>query len=115
MNRWSTNEISLDILVSAIVEEPRSRSLSPSHAQGGRGHLNAWAGLAKQPFSNDFEITMNNPKQIAIRCPKTGQAVPTGVATDEESFKTMTLTDNSFQCPRCGEMHTWSKKDAFLV
>jgi|SRR5205814_9859396 endogenous inhibitor of DNA gyrase (YacG/DUF329 family) len=71
--------------------------------------------LSKIKNESYDDITGINSKQVTIRCPRTGKNVPTGVAMDEESFKSATLKDNSVQCPHCGEMHTWQKKDAFLV
>jgi len=52
---------------------------------------------------------------IMITCPNTKQPVPTGIGADEESFRTMTLDNNFVQCSACGQLHTWSKKDAFLA
>jgi hypothetical protein len=51
---------------------------------------------------------------VMIKCPNTGQMVPTGIAMDKEGFKTAELANNSFQCPACRQTHTWSKKDASL-
>ena len=51
---------------------------------------------------------------VMIKCPKTGVPVPTQIGMDFESFKSSEMTDNTFgPCPSCGEMHTWSKADAF--
>lgn len=51
--------------------------------------------------------------QIMIKCPKTGKAVATGMGTDSAAGLGM-FKGNSFQCPACGQMHTWDGKDAFL-
>lgn len=51
---------------------------------------------------------------VKIKCPVTGKDVPTGIEMDLQSFSSVTLTNNRVRCPHCGEMHTWSKSDAFL-
>ncbi len=51
---------------------------------------------------------------VVIQCPKTGKEVNTGVDLDSVSFEAAPLTNNKFQCPVCGEFHTWDKKDAKL-
>lgn len=50
---------------------------------------------------------------VMIRCPKTGEAVPTGIGMDFESFKSVEMSDNQVRCTSCGEMHLWQKEDAF--
>lgn len=52
---------------------------------------------------------------LMIRCPTTGKPVPTGMAADKESFKTMNYDNNSVQCPHCKQPHTWSKKDVLSL
>ena len=52
--------------------------------------------------------------QIVIKCPVTGRLVPTGMGADKSSFEASSYEGNSFQCPECGNMHTWDKKDAQL-
>lgn len=55
---------------------------------------------------------------VMIMCPKTGRPVPTGFGMDKESFKnpTVVLSQNSFgPCPACGGMHTWDKKDGWVM
>lgn len=51
---------------------------------------------------------------IFIKCPNTGRDVPTGMGMDKGSFESGNLTNNSVGCSACGEMHIWSKEDAFL-
>lgn len=54
--------------------------------------------------------------RLMITCPTTNKAVPTGMSMDQASFEnpTNTMENNSSQCAACGQMHTWSKADAFL-
>lgn len=51
---------------------------------------------------------------VMIVCPVTKKDVATGLNMDEQSFKSSTLSENSFNCPLCNKTHTWDKKDAFL-
>ena len=51
---------------------------------------------------------------VKIKCPKTGRDVPTGIVMDLGTFQSVTLTNNGVSCPFCGEVHVWSKPDAFL-
>jgi hypothetical protein len=55
-------------------------------------------------------------RRVMISCPKTGDPVPTGVVMNRSAFEVMTLTDNPLPdpCPRCGQMHYWSKEDAWV-
>jgi hypothetical protein len=52
--------------------------------------------------------------RVMIRCPQTQEPIPTGMSMDEQSFESATLSQNSVQCPQCGQMHTWDKEDAWL-
>jgi len=54
--------------------------------------------------------------RVMIKCPKTGKLTPTGFVINKTSFDNPknALTNNSFRCLACGEIHTWSKKDAVL-
>ena len=51
---------------------------------------------------------------IMINCPITGRPINTGMAMDAAIFGTAILTHNDVECPYCGDMHIWDKKDAFL-
>jgi endogenous inhibitor of DNA gyrase (YacG/DUF329 family) len=54
--------------------------------------------------------------RVMIRCPNTGRAVDTGVeTTSQEEFASEVLVGQSVACPHCGQTHTWSKPDAFLL
>jgi len=53
--------------------------------------------------------------QVMIKCPVTGKPLPTGFNMPKASFASATLTNNSVgPCPHCGQMHTWSKADAWV-
>ena len=53
-------------------------------------------------------------QRVMIKCPATGQVVPTGMVMTPQSFASSVLTNNSIQCAACGKMHVWNKADAFL-
>jgi endogenous inhibitor of DNA gyrase (YacG/DUF329 family) len=51
---------------------------------------------------------------IMIKCPNTGEPVPTGIGAPFEVFKTMQMDDNVLgNCPSCGASHVWQSSDAF--
>lgn len=52
---------------------------------------------------------------VAIKCPKTGKTISTGMDMDQASLDSSNMSDNAIRCPECGDMHTWNKKDAFIV
>lgn len=52
---------------------------------------------------------------VMIMCPEKKVAVPTGLAMDQQSFDSSTLTNNSVKCSACGNVHTWNKQDAFVA
>ncbi len=51
---------------------------------------------------------------ILIRCPITGQDVPTGIYMDEETFATLLPFTGQLMCPHCGKMHEWSKNQSWI-
>lgn len=51
---------------------------------------------------------------LMLRCPKTGLAIPTGIAMDPESFESSGFQNNSSYCPTCRESHPWSKENVFF-
>jgi hypothetical protein len=55
--------------------------------------------------------------KLMIRCPNTGKPLFTGIAIDRATFENPTnvFRNNTVgPCPHCGQMHTWSKEDAFV-
>ena len=52
--------------------------------------------------------------QLFIVCPETGNEVYTGLNMDWFDFDAIELGEQSFKCPRCHQMHTWTKNDATL-
>jgi hypothetical protein len=53
--------------------------------------------------------------EVMIRCPVTGDAVPTGFsAVSQVKFRHMVLEPLLVKCQACRQLHEWSRKDAFL-
>jgi len=52
--------------------------------------------------------------QVLIICPETQKDVYTGMNLDWFTFDALELSEQSFECPECGEEHRWTKSDAFL-
>ena len=51
---------------------------------------------------------------LMIRCPNTGQAISTGIETDEYSLTQIADVPARTRCPICGLDHTWWKREAWL-
>ncbi len=52
--------------------------------------------------------------QVMIFCPTTGKEIPTGILAIQLMFDSQDYISMKVTCPECGEVHTWSKKDAYL-
>jgi len=52
---------------------------------------------------------------LAIRCPQTGQDIPTGIETDDQSFQSMPDVMVYTRCPHCGVDHAWWPDEARLT
>lgn len=53
---------------------------------------------------------------VMITCPTTQKPVNTGIGATKEAFddpKTV-MQKNGASCPHCGQMHVWSREDAYL-
>jgi hypothetical protein len=51
---------------------------------------------------------------VMIKCPDSGEAIPTGYAMNGAIFEEATLTNQTVQCPICRQLHAWSKGDSWL-
>jgi len=51
---------------------------------------------------------------VLIRCPNTGEPVPTGIETEPTVFRKLPKVSSKMRCPACGEEHVWSVKSAWL-
>jgi hypothetical protein len=52
---------------------------------------------------------------LMIVCPNTGQAISTGIETDEYSLRQIADVPSRTRCPNCGLVHTWWKGEAWLA
>lgn len=51
---------------------------------------------------------------VMIRCPITGQPVPTGLQADRGRFGATAVFFARVQCPRCNSEHEWFARDAWV-
>ena len=51
---------------------------------------------------------------LMIKCPRTGQAVYTGIETDQISLNRAPDVPMQARCPACGREHVWWKREAWL-
>jgi hypothetical protein len=52
---------------------------------------------------------------VVITCPDTGREVPTGLVTDITTFANLPKDKTQLSCPACGQVHDWTRRDAFLA
>jgi uncharacterized Zn finger protein len=51
--------------------------------------------------------------RVVIKCPSTGQVVSTVLRLRPSAFEALT-GEHSFRCERCGQIHVWSRTEAWL-
>lgn len=51
---------------------------------------------------------------VMIKCPNTSKPIPTGIGMDKASFEASNMSGNSVKCPKCGNIHIWDKRDAWV-
>jgi hypothetical protein len=51
---------------------------------------------------------------VMVKCPQTGQAIPTGIKTDRESFRRSTVFFARTHCPICRTDHAWFAREAWV-
>lgn len=51
---------------------------------------------------------------VMVRCPQTGQAIPTGIKTDRESFRRSAVFFARTRCPICVAEHAWFAREAWV-
>ena len=51
---------------------------------------------------------------VTIRCPRTGQAVSTGIETELSVLRQLPAVEARHRCPVCGEVHGWTVDTAWL-
>jgi endogenous inhibitor of DNA gyrase (YacG/DUF329 family) len=53
--------------------------------------------------------------KIMITCPETRKPVFTGMDLPKNVFEKAQIQGNSVSCPHCGQVHAWSRDDAYLA
>lgn len=51
---------------------------------------------------------------LMIKCPRTGHAIPTGIATNGASFRSTPVFFARTLCPICRTSHEWFAKEAWV-
>jgi hypothetical protein len=52
---------------------------------------------------------------VQIKCANSGLWVPVGMQVDAAAWESMEVPAGSVTCSICGQVHTWSKREARLV
>jgi hypothetical protein len=51
--------------------------------------------------------------RVLVHCPETGETVGTVMRLRPSAFEAL-RGEYGFRCPRCNQVHTWRKEDAWL-
>lgn len=51
---------------------------------------------------------------VMIRCPETGDSIPTGITTDREKFQCSAVFFARTYCRICSVTHEWFARDAWV-
>jgi hypothetical protein len=51
---------------------------------------------------------------VMIRCPETGSAIPTGIETDRERFRSSAVFFSRTYCRICAATHEWFAREAWV-
>lgn len=51
---------------------------------------------------------------IMVKCPQTDRAIPTGIASDRETFLRSAVFFGNTHCPVCRANHNWFARDAWV-
>jgi len=57
--------------------------------------------------------TAATPSRVLVLCPSTGAPVSTVLKLREPALQAL-RGEYAFRCEKCGEIHRWSKDDAWL-
>ena len=57
---------------------------------------------------------MRQVSVVMVKCPNTGRALSTGIATDAATFERLPDIRSQITCPICKRDHTWSTREAWL-
>ena len=59
------------------------------------------------------EQSIGGINRVRITCPSTGEAVDTVLRLRSAAFESL-KGEYRFRCSKCGEIHAWSRTDAWL-
>jgi hypothetical protein len=63
----------------------------------------------------NFQTAESTMPMLMIKCPTTGEAVPTGIEVELDSFVQLPGIHSSLDCPACGAQHIWHPRDGWLA
>ena len=52
--------------------------------------------------------------RVMIICPETDKPIYTHMSFDWFGFDAVTIGTKSVKCPKCGQIHQWTRHDSFL-
>lgn len=53
-------------------------------------------------------------RRLMMRCPTSGEPVPTQLSLDAATFETITLPEFIVLCRSCAQLHRWTRQDVWL-
>ena len=51
---------------------------------------------------------------LSVRCESCGKMIPTGMDVDYETFRDLTFTERTVECPNCESIQVWNLDDVDL-
>jgi hypothetical protein len=67
--------------------------------------------MPSKPTASEGNMEMG---MVMVKCPQTGQAIPTGIKTDRESFGRRAVFFSRTHCPLCRSDHAWFAREAWV-
>lgn len=58
-----------------------------------------------------FSVASRPMPLLQVRCKKCKKSIPTDLNVDLETFKNLTYTERTLECPYCEEMQVWNLDD----
>src|SRR5262249_17418657 len=89
-----------------VASAPRSRD--PVAIASNHVHT---CGLFNRQAQVEWERLMG---AVMIRCPETGQDIPTGIVADRKSFEATAVFGARAYCPICRTEHEWFAREAWV-
>ena len=81
----------------------------PKYTAPTRGALQPAGTFLHKMISREAVMGM-----VMVKCPQTGQAIPTGIETDRESFARSAVFFARTRCPLCRADHAWFAREAWV-